>query len=150
MGTPTLHGPISVPRVRALATGPRTFTLACPLRRAHTRRCFRPDPHQPLRSHLTTFFTVLMSRIRQNRRDLPHLLGDLLYVRRARGRAAIPPLPLSGAEQAVAGRAAAWEPTSNQAERAMLKPIPQRKCCFGSSSGAAGQQGSGVCWRRFL
>ena len=149
MGTPTLHATISVPRVRALVTELRSFTLVCLQRRSRWRYfrprsppatsvppdnllhgVYEPHPSEPARSSAPP--------------------GDLLYVRRARGRAAVPPLPLSGAEQAVAGRAVAWEPTSNQAERALLKPIPRRKCCFGSSSGAAGQPGTGVCWRRFL
>lgn len=81
VGTPTRHQWIELPRVRAHITEHRAFTLACPHCRAHSRALLPAE----VRAHhfgprLVAFATVLTSRFRLSRRNLPELLGDLLDV----------------------------------------------------------------------
>lgn len=115
VGTPTLHQRIELPRVRALVTEHRAFTLACPHCRAHTRARL---PAEVRTSHfgprLVAFSTVLMSRFRLSRRSLAELLGDLLDV----------PPPALGTTQAFARESSAALLPAYQEIRAAVRGAP--------------------------
>ena len=115
VGTPTLHQAIELPRVRAHVTEHRAFTLVCPHCRTHTRALLpavvRAHHFGP---HLVAFATVLMSRFRLSRRNLPELLGDLLDV----------PPPALGTTQAFARQSSAALLEPYQEVRAAVRRAP--------------------------
>lgn len=119
VGTPTLHATISVPRVRALVTELRSFTLVCLQRRSHTLALL---PAQVTTSyfgpHLTTFFTGA---------DEPH-----------------PSEPARSS--APAGRPALREACERPSGRSTSAPIRSGASCRGPSCGVgADEQPSRTC-----
>jgi transposase len=115
VGTPTRHQTIELPRVRAHVSEHRAFTLACPHCRAHTRARLPAE----VRAHhfgprLVAFATVLTSRFRLSRRNLPELLGDLLDV----------PAPALGTTQAFARESSAALREPYQEVRSAVRRAP--------------------------